>query len=323
MSNLRSISKNQYYKIIKQWHDEHGKSPTKEDFNNNLNLPSSRTLEENLKTPWNIALKDLGLEQIQDRTYYLLMNNDELLEAFKKEYLRILPNDKKNFNNKRNKIFPNNQYIEKKLGLKWNDLLNLCGFSTTRGYYTKEQFTKILKKLYKELGHTPSITEFEKNYTLGALLRAFNLKTYNEVINLLKFETNKTPEKCNLMDGELINKYKDLCSSLGKVATAEDINNDENIPSFEVYMHRFTTIKNLRKLASITGGREKRDKYTTDYIIKVLKHLYKENNGRLTTAELQLKIKENKYPTISTMQKHLKVNSLSNMWDKVENYKGH
>lgn len=49
MSNLRRISKEDYYKIIKNWAEINGRSPTKKDFNDDPDLPSSRTLEENIK----------------------------------------------------------------------------------------------------------------------------------------------------------------------------------------------------------------------------------------------------------------------------------
>lgn len=315
MSNLRRISKEDYYKIIKNWAEANGRSPTKKDFNDDPDLPSSRTLEENIKIPWNIALKELGLEQIRDRTYYLLMDKEELLDAFKEEYLRINPKNRTDFNSRRNKIFPESTYVEKKFNTTWNGLLKKCNFNIKRESRTKEEYTKILKDLYNKLGKVPSIPEFQKaGYNLNSLLYSFNLKTYNQVIKELGYSTNKRPTACNCTDLELIDMYKDLCNTIGDVATIYDIDKCKSIPNSSVFLDRFTDIKNLRKLANIQGGRVRNNKYTKEYIIKILLELLNKYNRPLTTKELQKEIKNNNYPSIKTMQRYLNVKSLQGLW---------
>lgn len=319
MSNLRRISKEDYYKIIKNWAKENGRSPTKKDFNDNPDLPSPRTLEENIKVPWNIALKELGLEQIKDRTYYLLMDKKELLEAFKMEYLKVNPKNRTDFNSRRNRIFPESTYVEKKLDTNWNGLLKKCKFDLKREIRTKEEYVKILKGLYNKLGKVPSISDFQKaGYNLGSLLYSFNLKTYNEVMKELGYSTNKAPITCNYTDLELIDMYKDLCSNIGDVATVYDIDKCKSIPNSSVFLDRFTDIKNLRKLANIQGGRVRNNKYTQEYIIKILTELLNKYNRPLTTKELQKEIKDNNYPSIRTMQRHLNVKSVKGLWEKVQ-----
>ena len=226
ISNIRAITKDSYYKIIKEWALKYGKSPTKEDFNNCPSLPSPRTLEEIIKIPWNVALKELGLKQIEDKTYYYLMSKKELLEEFKKQYIKIKPSSLREFNKKRDKIFPSGGYVYKKLDTTWNGLLKLCNFKTTNNRYTKEEFKKILLDLKKQLNRVPSSKDFiAAGYTLKSSLLEFNLNAYNKVIENLNLHSNKTPQICNYTDLELINMYKKLCSELGKAATTSDIDN--------------------------------------------------------------------------------------------------
>lgn len=318
MSNLRRISKEDYYKIIKDWADINKRSPTKEDFNKDNNLPSPRTLEENIKIPWNIALKELGLEQIKDRSYYLLMDNAELLEEFKKEYLRVNPSSCVDFNKRRNKIFPESAYVSKRFGFTWNELLKECGFNTKNNRYTKKDFEEVLINLNNELKRTPSITDFlNAGYTLRSLLKSFNLESYNDVIKCLGLNINTTPKKCEYTNKELIRMYKDLCNKIGSIATVYDIDKCSYIPDSSVFLGRFTDIKTLRELAGVKGGRVRENKYSKEDIANILKDLCKKYNRTLTTAELQKEIKENKYPSIRTMQRHLKVNSVGALWDKI------
>lgn len=319
MSNLRRIDKELYYNIIKNWAKEYGRSPSKEDFNKDESLPSSRTLEESLKIPWNVALKELGLEQIKDRSYYLLMDKKELLNAFKDEYKRINPLTRMDFNKKRSENFPNVVYLEKKLELKWNEILHLCNFETTREYYTKEEYKKIIIDLSEKLQRTPSITDFENSgYTLNSLLNKFDNKTYNEIIKSLALEINVVQNTYNFSKAELIELYIKLSKKLGYAAKTTDIDKEKNLPSYSTFSYYFSNINELRRAAGLDEEKTRGCAYSKEKILKILCSIHKKYKRRLTTAELKKELKENKFPSISTCYRYLNVTSIVAMWQVIE-----
>lgn len=322
MSNLRSIDKKIFYKYIKEWALQNSRSPTKEDFMRDDELPSPRTLEESIKIPWNMALKELGLEQIKDKSYYMLLSDKELLEEFKREYERIKPNNRKEFNKLRSEYFPSAVYLEKRFNLKWNKILTKCGFETRKNFYTKEEYFEIFKKVCNKLGRAPSSNELQEYGKCDAMgfVKAFNAKNYNDSLKKVNYNpSNITPVEVPETDEELIKMYVDYSNKLGKPATQEELNNSKDTYNSGVFMYRFTTMSNLKKLAGFKDERKvKSTLYTKEEITDILITLYKKYNRRLTTKELMQEIKENDYPSFSTIQRHFKTSSIKKMWGEIE-----
>lgn len=315
------IDKKLYYKIIKEWADKNGRSPSKEDFNKDTSLPSPRTLEENLKTSWNTALQELGLEPIKDRSYYLSFNKDKLLDLFKEEYNRIKPKTRKEFNIKRNKVLPGIDYIEEKTGFKWNGLLKTCGFETTKNFYSKEDYKNIILKLAEELGRSPTINEFENaGYTATSLTKKFN-KRYNEILEDLGLNINYLKDGETLTKEDLKELYIRLSKELGYPAKSTDINKCKYTPEYTTFTLYFTTMHMLREECGLIEIKERKCKYNKEKILRNLSGLYKKYNRRLTTEELKIESTRNEdIPTLTTCIRYLRVTSIKSMWDIVEEH---
>lgn len=319
MSNLRSITKEQYYSIIKQWVREHnGRSPTKEDFNKDKNLPSPRTLEECLKIQWNKALKECGLEQIKDKTYYKMLNNKDLLEKFREEYTRLNYCSRTEFESNRNKSFPSLEYLEKRYKCKWNDLLRLAGIEEKDLHavdLTKEEYIKLLKDTVKELKHIPSIPEFESltGRSATAMIRRFNLK-YNEIIKLADLQTDREKSEVKETDEELLQMYINYCKKIGKMASEVDLNNSSNIYGAGVFTQRFGGMRELKKLAGYEETHGQYNKFSKQKIIDLLIEKYKQYGRTLTYREIK---EDTDLPGVTTICRRFKVTKMEKVWQEI------
>lgn len=230
---------------------------------------------------------------------YKNMSNDELLEAFKGEYSRLNYPTMYVFNRDRNKDFPCVNYLGKRFNLNWNSILEKCNFklhyiNNKNIDYYKE---KILQ-LAKQLKHTPTKMDIEKNIgSVRAICKAFNVDTYNGVLEVLELEKNLNYGQ-EFTREELKAYYMDLSNKLGYPATAEECG--EKI--YYIYKEFNGSLTNIREECGYYKNYNCRDlKYSNKELDKILINIYKKYKRIPTTKELDKTLKENNYCSKGTL----------------------
>ncbi|MBS4893820.1 MAG: hypothetical protein KHZ90_08595 [Veillonella parvula] len=249
---------------------------------------------------------------------YKNMDDNELLEAFKKEYTRLNYPTMYVFNKDRNKEFPCTGYLEKRLNFNWNSLLEKCDFklhyiNNKDMQYYKE---KILQ-LTEQLEHTPTKLEIEKNVgSISTICKAFNVDTYNNVLEALDLEKN-LKSKQEFTREELKAYYMDLSSKLGHPATAEECKEKINY----IYKEFNGSLANIRKECGYYKNFNYRDlKYSNKELDKFLIIIYKKYKRIPTTKELETELKNNKYCSKGTLFIRYNTNKIEELFKKALEY---
>ncbi|MGM8331805.1 hypothetical protein [Clostridium perfringens] len=249
---------------------------------------------------------------------YKNMSNDELLEAFKEEYTRLNYPTMYAFNKDRNETFPCVNYLEKRFNLNWNDILEKCNFKL---HYINnkdiEYYRKKILQLVEQLERTPTKLEIEKNIgSVRAICKAFNVGTYNNVLEVLELEKNLN-SKQEFTKEELKVYYIDLSNKLGYPATAEECG--EKI--YYIYKEFNGSLTNIREECGYYKDYNCRDlKYSSKELDKILINIYKKYKRIPTTKELDKMLKENNYCSKGTLFIHYNTTKIEELFRKALEY---
>jgi len=115
-------------------------------------------------------------------------------------------------------------------------------------------------------------------------------------------------------DNELLKMYYKFYFSLGRVPTQKDLDSSNEIYNAEVYLNRFGTMSNLRRLSGVPQIKVTSLEISQDEIKQDLISIYK-NFGKPTSKRLS----ELSPYGIATICNIFNTNSLSNIWKEIEN----
>lgn len=305
-----------YEKYIHGFVEKHGRTPTKKDFDNDIYLPDSTTIEKALKKTWSEILVHLGYQANMRMNDFSDMTNEEILKIVKEELERIGSTTIIDYKNNRRNNTPSEKFLRYRLNMKWNEMLKLLDLKVNVEQRSKEEWLNLLRAAADNLGKTPSIYELY-DYGLNESVYKLNFGSYNNAVKLAGLEPNAIMLTVTETDDELLEMYIDLCKRLAKVATAKDISHYLKYSS-DVFAVRFGGINNLRRLAGYEIYSFNR-KYTKSEIKNKLAEVYKRYNKRLTKRELQELSKANEeFPSISTIMRYFQTTKMNEVWEQVE-----
>lgn len=183
-------------------------------------------------------------------------------------------------------------------------------------YRTDINYKIQILELSNKLGRSPTKTEFMKEYNKVITPRI--IENYNSILLELGLEqVEKQNNYSHLSDKDFIDLYIKLCDKLGKIATVEDINNEEDYPSATTFIYRFESINKLREIA---GYKQKNvySIYSKETIIKILKEVYaKHGENAINTTNLKKYLKDEGYTlTYGTIKRYLG-KTVSEIWENV------
>ncbi|MEG0774378.1 NERD domain-containing protein [Clostridium sp.] len=246
-----------------------------------------------------------------------LLSDDEMLKILKEEYEELKPKGCWDFFSRR-KRSPSLPYLKKRFGVPFNKILLKAGINEKELNFVrrdKEEYTKIIKNLYKKLGHTPSAQEFIANgYSTAILSKIFG--SYNNAMRECGLEPNKYQSKVNESKKELLKIYKDISNKIGKPASEDELNSFEGVYSATVFSLRFGGMNNLRKIAGFEeahGGNK--PKYSKEIITETLIEEYYKLKRHLTKLEIE---KNERLPSYITILKYFAVLKIADVWAEID-----
>lgn len=313
---------NDYQNYIKDFAKENGRLPTKKDFDDNIYLPDTRTIERKLGMPWSQILINLGYEpNIRIRNDEFLNYSDkQLLDAFKEELLRLNTNICREYDERRSDKAPSFILLKNRFNKTWNEILKDINIDINNQRRTKEQWLEILIDISDKIGRPPSISDIE-TFGFNPTTYKLNFGTYNQALKEAGLVPKKTPVKVKETDRELIDMYISFSKRIGKSiygASSIDLNNDDTIYSNDVFDIRFNGLNNLRALAGFEIIKAQNKKYSKEQILRILSEQYQINNRKLTNKEINYLSKSNlNFPSVSSICRYFQTTKMSEIWDIV------
>ncbi|HDK7194944.1 TPA: hypothetical protein PTV74_003252 [Clostridium botulinum] len=113
--------------------------------------------------------------------------------------------------------------------------------------------------------------------------------------------------------------YLDFCKKIGRLASAKDLDENDNIYNADIFRNQFGGMENLKKLAKETlleyeNIRYKKLKYSKLQLENILLKEYIRHGRRLTAKEINF---NKELPEESTFLKYFKTTSLTKVWNEV------
>lgn len=310
-----NLTKEDYKNIIIEWSNINNKTPTIEEFCNDIYLPDPRTIERSLNKSWSNIMIELGLKPnlVKIKKRY---NKDELINIFKEEFYKNKPTKQNEYDKLRTMNTPSIKYILNKLDLTWNELLKIIGVPDEDIRFmsiTKRELEEKFKKLIKKLESIPSFPELRKLKFPCMVIRN-KYGNYNNFLKALNIELNqKTPDVVTETDEELLNMYIEFSKKLGVSASRKELDKSEEIYNADVFIIRFGSMYDLKKVAGFKPIKHY-IKYTKENIEVILLNEYNKKGRILTNKEIS-KIKD--IPAVSTILRHFHTTKMSVVWKKI------
>lgn len=216
--------------------------------------------------------------------------------------------------------FINLQTLYKKLNINsWFQLieiLNLQDKYKNPRKVSKEELIQKYKEAQKKLNKEKiTITEFEKEASHGIKLVSKLFGSWKEFVEKCDSELTREINVVTETNEELIEMYQKFSEKLGKIkgASIQDIKNSKDIYSYSVFVKRFGSWVEFKKLAGyyVAG----RNKYTKEEILKKLSIKSILKGRRLSQNEI---IAEKDLPALETILKAFKTTKVSQVWDEIE-----
>lgn len=168
-------------------------------------------------------------------------------------------------------------------------------------------------------GHEPSVEELEK-YGYNELMFIDRFGGYSKALILAESRYELNPVKKTKK--ELLKIYLDFCKEKGKLASAKDLDESDNIYNAYVFKDKFNSMTNLKKLAKETlleyreygQIRFNEKKYSKLQLENILLKEYIKYGRKLTPREINT-IK--KLPDTSTFKEYFKTKSMEEVWNEV------
>ncbi|WP_231258602.1 homing endonuclease associated repeat-containing protein [Clostridium botulinum] len=316
---IYGLSKEEILGIIKKWAKEHNKTPSISDWTqakkNGEYLLEVRAIQRKFNLKWNEILQLAGLEVNAIRKFYDIYTDKELLDMLKKELKRIGTVEQIKFDKLRGENIPSTTFYRIHFNKTWIELLQEIGYTYKDIKFIKfsrEELMKILKDLYKELEHTPSIAELNK---FGFSERQFKnlFGSWNNAITSVGLEKNIEKIYVKETNEELLQMYINFSKKIGKSASVKDLNSNKEIYNADVFTIRFGGMTELKELAgfkTINGNK----KYTKEKIKELLLQKFKEKGRRLYNSEIN---KDKDLPCTKTVCQYFHTTKTSIVWEQI------
>jgi Homing endonuclease associated repeat len=221
---------------LKRYYDENGEIPRYGDFEKNPNFPSATVVKK--RFGWNNALKLAGFKP---NTFFGYTKND--LISMVQQFHRT--NNRSPFHYE---IDASIEVVSRHFG-GFHNLLNEAGLIPgirTRVPFNKEKGIELLRKVHKELGKTPNMTDFSK----FGVNRAWIRKVFGSKQNALIESGICTEKDFYTREDRIINSYnliKSLSQDLNRPPTASEYDNSYNLKKPTVMSRRLlSTVLNKR-----------------------------------------------------------------------------
>lgn len=249
----------------------------------------------------------------------LYLSNKQMLDLLKNELKRLNTTNDKIYDKNKRKEFPSVIVYEKRFRCSWQDLIKIIKPKKSKlkhNIKSRKELLNILIDLEKKLGHMPSSQEIKK-YGYDESIFVDKFISYNNAVLAAKVESEANPVKETKT--QLLQMYLGLCKKIGRLASAKDLDENDNIYNADIFRNQFGGMKNLKKLAKETlleyeNIRYKELKYSKLQLENILLKEYIRHGRRLTAKEINF----NKgLPEESTFLRYFKTTSLTKVWDEV------
>lgn len=248
-----------------------------------------------------------------------LLSDLDLLDVIRKEYIELNPKGCWDFFKRRTKS-PSLQYLQKRFGLTFNEILIVAGvpqdkLNFLRGVVQdREYYLRQLTEMAEKLGHTPTVKEFKQHggspHHLPLLFGSYNQAVLEAglVPNQQRVKAYSKKQLCRI--------YKDISKQIGRPATARDLDTHSDHFDSSAFINTFGGLNQLRAEAGFDQSKRGRDRrYTKEQITQMLISEYRKKRDRLTTREIQ----QNKnLPNFMTILHYFNVHSLTEVWAEIE-----
>lgn len=318
------ITDDQLIYIVKTWIENNNKIPTRKEWDELENVPSPETYRVRFNKTWSEFLEMIGYGRAK-KNHYRFKNanitNDEILLQFKSEICTILKKTNTSitteiYNEYRNPNFFSSHGLLYRFNKTWSELLILAECPKTRinkYKFSKEELASVIKEIAIKLNKTPSLADLQKagiaESQIYSLFRSYQDALIYAEIDVVFSKIDTVTETHE----ELINIYKAFCEKTGKLASAKDLDQSDEIYNANVFSIRFNGLNNLRKLANLPTRIRTNRKYSKKELKRILFVLYKEKGGRLKNKEL---LEQKLYPT--TIMRYFETTSMNSVWKQIE-----
>lgn len=314
-----TYTKEELIKIMKDWHKKNGRVPRMKDFNSEQGLPSFGTYLGKFNKRWSEIVYDILELETLNGPERRFKSKGELILAFRNEFYKIMPKNRKEFDMNKTSDFPYLDAIKSTYGLEYVDLMTLAGIEHT-SKTQKEKWKELLVNAIADHGYPPSVKVLESKYGILHNSLRHHLGNYNDALKDLGFTPSHTMREDVTEDSdELLQDYIEYSRQLGKLATIADIKQNPNMRGYKAYSNRFGSMYELKRKANevlnfsdlISDNR----KYTKKWIAKELLRLKNIKGSRLTLAEIQ---KNKNLPDPTTINKYFRTTKMSEVWGEIQ-----
>ncbi|MBY0596512.1 homing endonuclease associated repeat-containing protein [Bacillus bingmayongensis] len=318
------IPDNQLISIVKKWIEKHNKIPTRKEWDELDNVPSPETYRVRFNKTWSEFLEMIGYGKAK-KNHYRFKNanitNDEILLQFKSEICNILKKTNKSitteiYNEYRDPNFLSSHGLLYRFNKTWSELLILAECPKTRinkYKFSKEELASVIRETAIKLNKTPSLADLQKAGIPESQIYSL-FKTYQDALIYANIEVVFSKiDKVTETQEELLKLYIDFCEKIGKVASAKDLDQSDEIYNANVFSIRFNGLNNLRKLANLPTRIRANCKYSKKELKRILISLYKEKGRRLRYKEL---LEHKLYTT--TIMRYFETTSMNSVWNQIE-----
>ncbi|MHA2895656.1 homing endonuclease associated repeat-containing protein [Bacillus cereus] len=319
------ISNEKLISIVKNWIEENDKIPSRTEWDTLDNVPSTETYRVRFQKTWSEFLEMIGYGKARKNHYRFKnanISNKSILSMFKKEIKHILKITEgaittELYNKHKDPDFFSASGLISRFNKPWSELLLLVNCPKTRIYkyqFSREELIEVIREIATKLEKTPSLNDLEKEGIPESQI--YNLfTTYQEALDKAQLDVvfSKIDNVKDTKE-ELLQLYIDFCKKIGKVASAKDLDNSNEIYNAHIFSIRFNGLNNLRRQANLPTRIRSKPKYSKKELQAQLTALYKENNGRVTIKELR------KQGLVSTtIMRYFEVTSMESVWKEIEN----
>ncbi|PGK15228.1 hypothetical protein CN895_07725 [Bacillus cereus] len=318
------ISNDQLISIVKNWIEEHDKIPNRKEWDELDDVPSPETYRVRFNKTWSEFLEMIGYGKAKKNHYRFKnanISNKIIFSMFKKDIEMILEITHgaittELYNEYKDPDSLSSSGLIARFNKTWSELLLLANCPKIRIYkyqFSKEELIEFIREIATKLEKTPSLNDLEnEGLPESQIYNSFN--TYQEVLNEAKLDiVFSRIDDVKETKEELIQLYIDFCEKIGKVASAKDLDQSNEIYNASIFSIRFNGLNNLRKLANLPTCVRSQPKYSKNELQDKLITLYKENNGRVTIKELR------KQGLVSTtIMRYFETTSMNSVWEHIE-----
>lgn len=240
--------------------------------------------------------------------------NKELLDLIREDFYRIRPKTQAEFFKEKSDTIPSLSKLKKMFNnATYNEILLTAGveekyLNAIRRY--KEEYLIQAKRVVEHLGYIPSINELERQGVSVKMLKK-HYGNYENIVKILEeegYERIRIRKVINETDVELLKLYVDFSNRIGKTASVDDINSNENLPNAGVFVQHFGGMNELRKRAGFEEWDRNNKRYTKSKIIDVLLEKIIKKQDFLTAREID---KDNDLASETTILRYFRTSKLS------------